>query len=275
MENQLGFQTNLGRENWNSWFPWVWTSDQKFSGAGIDAWSEYFKFPTEQEFVSPERTIRGNNISREDLIISEFPLLTHALRQTFTFSDSCRLEIGKFVDEKYISNDHFDDYISVHIRRGENVSSDEKWMREGIPFFSLQSYADAAKDLAYELGINKLFVSTDSISSLEKFSELCRDFEIFSNRIDRSQFFRPESGQIEDVETYIRKNPSMCSFYAFTALADLHMLSQSRGIVGTISVSEFSKTAWYLAVAKSNFLVPFRSLSGPLDIEAKDGFYMV
>jgi hypothetical protein len=260
---------------WESWFPWVWTSDVlKFGGTGIQAWSEYFNFPDREKLGASNRRISKWNKSDLDLQIIEFPFLIEALRRIFIFSSAAEIEISKFLPEKSMLANSRSDYFSVHIRRGENISEDEMWTRPNVPFIPIKTYADSAKDLAFELGIDEVFISTDSLNSLEQFAALCPDLKILSNNIERKKFFRPSIGEIEDVETYVRKHPSECSFYAHTALADLYMLSGSKGIVGTISVSEFSKTGWYLAVAKSNSLVPFRSVSGPFNLRDKDSFYL-
>jgi len=266
-------RTSLG---WESWFPWVWTSDVSiYRGSGIEAWSEYFEFPNFQNSNHSHRKLVLKYQRSQDYFLTQLPFMADALRQTFTFSQSSARKVQSLLDQSFIQDVSNNGYIGVHIRRGENVSEDEKWTRKNVPFVSLEDYATATKDLAYELGIDKLFVSTDSVNTLERFSKLCTGFNIFYNYIDRSQFFRPMQDQIEDVETHVRKNGSLCNFYAFSALADLYMLSGSKGLVGTISKSEFSKTAWYLAVSKNDQFVPFRSLSGPLDLEARDGFYMV
>jgi hypothetical protein len=94
------------------------------------------------------------------------------------------------------------------------------------------------------------------------------------NTFDREYFFRVDFNSVEDVETYIAKNPDKCDFYALSGVSDLFMLSKALGLVCTIN-SEFSKTAWYLAMATQKKFVEFKSLTVPLDLEERDSIYLV
>jgi len=262
---------NLG---WKDWHPWVWSLNETLNHKGQEAWEDYFVFNGEKlgDNIKEIKKMRGASFIESEIL--KLPFLFEAYRRVFQFSDITMQNLEPLLPEKLLLNVGIEPYFSVHIRRGENISEDESWTRANVPMVSIEKYAIEAKKMADLLQIGNVFVATDSDNSLDQFAKFCPDLKIFSNNLNRKYFFRPSRNQIEDVETYLRKNPKEVNFYAHSALADLFMMSKSKGIVGTLSVSEFTKTAWYLAMATSQKFVPFSSLSGPLDLAKSDSIYL-
>lgn len=186
-----------------------------------------------------------------------FPAVVSAINRVFQIS----LNVENEISQNYFCAMPSDPVIGLHIRRGEIISEDESWTRPGTPVFSIDEHAQGVRVMSEKLNTNKVFVATDSNQTLEKISEKLPDFEVFTSNTNRNNFYRIKPGEIYDMQNYIYSNPSKASFYVHSSVSDLKYLSQCQGLVGKFS-SEFTFTAWLLAIGVQNKMIPFFDLYG-------------
>jgi hypothetical protein len=259
---------NLG---WRNWYPWIYVRNAKDETMNNKiAWSKYFVFPDSSRFPKVEY-FESNKLNTEEMIIRKIAIKVYAMSLVFEFSDEFKARIAEVTP---VTLEDRLEYVGVHIRRGDVISVDGRWSRNDWPIIPVEEFAKSAMLMAESFGTKNIFLATDSFETVEQFRSYCYGYNVMVNTFDREYFFRVDFNSVEDVETYIAKNPDKCDFYALSGVSDLFMLSKALGLVCTIN-SEFSKTAWYLAMATQKKFVEFKSLTVPLDLEERDSIYLV
>jgi hypothetical protein len=256
---------------WKSWYPWIWTRWANNNLSNLESWNIYFNFlPTNKHLKGQSlKVLRVNQIEKT---YAKMGIYVFAISKVFQLNENTKKEIVKIIPKDFfVTNDKI---IGVHVRRGENISGKNDIRREGFIYFDLLIYFNEIKKVSNQLKTKSIYLSTDSLEVIEYAQKELRDFTVMYSDIDRDSFFRPTSTEQVSLETIIANDSQMAKFYSFTSIADLYALSKCDYIIGTISISEFSKTAWYLAMAEKKSFVPFSSISGPLDLDKSDSVYL-
>ena len=240
---------------WESWYPWIYARQDCINVNNLDAWKLYFSSFSDGYVENNQSTQLNTKPDESEKLKYTFPAVVSAMNKIFKFSLNARKE----VNSNYFCDMPSDPVIGLHIRRGEIISEDESWTRPGTPSFNIGDHVHAVRVMSEKLGTNKVFVATDSNSTIEKIKEMLPDFEVFTSNTDRNHFYRIKPGEIYDMQNYIYSNPREASFYVHSSLSDLKYLSQCQGLVGKFS-SEFTFTAWLLAIGVQNKMIPFFDL---------------
>jgi hypothetical protein len=65
--------------------------------------------------------------------------------------------------------------------------------------------------------------------------------------------------------------PNRIPFVVDSGIADLFFISQCKGYISTISVSEFSRCGWFLQIATQKKITPYIDMNNDiLDVSKKD-----
>jgi hypothetical protein len=242
---------------WESWYPWLYARQNSFDINNLDAWKLFFTSFSNGEVENNQSTQLKIKSDKSDELKYIFPAVISALNRIFKITFNSENEINS----SYFCAMPSDPVIGLHIRRGEIISEDESWTRPGTPVFSIDDHVHAVRMMSEKLSTNKVFVATDSNSTIEKIVEKLPNFEVFTSNTDRNNFYRIKPGEIYDMQNYIYSNPEKASFYVHSSISDLKYLSQCHGLVGKFS-SEFTFTAWLLAIGIQNKMIPFVDLHG-------------
>jgi len=257
---------------WKTWYPWIWTrwvSNNKLSN--LESWSIYFHFSYKNTRIKKQK-LEILKVNQLEKIYAKIGIYVFAVSKVFQLNESTKNEIIKIIPNEFFNLN--EKVIGVHVRRGENISGENNIKREGFVFFDLSIYFNEIRKVSQQLNTKKIYLCTDS-SEVIKFAKAeLKEYKLLYSNIDRDRFFRPTSTEQVSLETLIANNSQMAKFYSITSIADLYALSKCDYIIGTVSISEFSKTAWYLAMAEKNSFVPFSSISGPLDLNKSDSVYL-
>lgn len=257
---------------WQSWYPWIWTrwaSNNKLSN--LESWSIFFDFTADRNYAKKQKreVLKLNQLEK---IYAKIGIYVFAIGKVFQLNELTKKEVLKIIPNEFFNLNS--KVIGVHIRRGENVSGENDIKREGFIFFDLSVYFNEIRKVSKQLNTKKIYLCTDSTEVINFAKAELKEYTLFYSNIDRDKFFRPTSTAQISLETLVANDTQMAKFYSITSIADLYALSKCDYIVGTISISEFSKTAWYLAMAEKNSFVPFSSISGPLDLNKSDSVYL-
>lgn len=256
---------------WNSWYPWIWTRWANNNLSNLGSWSVYFHFSRTNAHLKGQK-LKVLKVNRTEKTYAKIGIYVFAISKVFQLNESTKKEIVKIIPKEFfISKEKI---IGVHVRRGENISEKNDIQREGFTYFDLSIYFNEIKKVSEQIKTKKIYLSTDSLEVIEYAQEELKEYTVMYSDINRNGFFRPTSTEQVSLETIIANDSQMAKFYSLTSIADLYALSKCDYIVGTISISEFSKTAWYLAMADKNRFVPFSSISGPLDLDKSDSVYL-
>lgn len=256
---------------WNSWHPWVWSrklNSRKIKNA--EAWKEFFSLPK----ISPLdllKTKRIKNLTQNDLKFAQIGIVVSVLRALFNINN---FYMERILEKLPTLHNDSTPIIGVHVRRGENVSSDNQAIRNGFTPIEVLEYFETAKKVCKSVDSKKIYLASDALEVRNLAIEYFKDYELLYADYDPIEFIRPVNSDEISLETILANDPTITDFYAITALTDLYALSQCDFIICTVSISEFSKTAWYLAMARKGEFVPFCSLSGPLDLRKTDSIYL-
>jgi hypothetical protein len=242
---------------WENWYPWIYARQNSTNVNNLDAWRLFFTSFSDGHVENNQSTQLNIKRDKSEMLKYTFPAVVSAINTIFKIS----LNVRKEINSNYFCAMPSDPVIGLHMRRGEIISEDESWTRPGTPVFSIDDHAHAVRMMSEKLGTNKVFVATDSNSTIEKIVEKLPDFEVFTSNTDRNNFYRIKPGEIFDMQNYIYSNPEKASFYVHSSISDLKYLSQCQGLVGKFS-SEFTFTAWLLAIGVQNKMIPFCDLHG-------------
>lgn len=256
---------------WKSWYPWIWTRWVSNNLSNLESWNVYFNFSRTNTHIKGKKlkVLRTNPVEKT---YARLGIYVFAVSKVFQLNESTKNEIVKMLPKEFFESK--EKIIGIHVRRGENISEKNDIQREGFIYVELSSYWEEIRKVSKQLNTKKIYLSTDSFEVIKYAKKELKELEVMYSDIDRDNFFRPTSTEQVSLETIIANNHQMAKFYSFTSIADLYALSKCDYIIGTISISEFSKTAWYLAMADKNSYIPFSSLSGPLDLDKSDSVYL-
>ena len=257
---------------WTSWYPWIWSRSR--DGAKLKnskAWFLYFNFPEKSTFKY-NRAKYLKTGSDEDRTLARIGIVVSVIGTLFQLPDRIMQDIRRILPNDLEISDVRT--VGVHIRRGENISIDGATLRNGFTSINPNEYFDEVKKVCKELETNRIFLCTDSTEIRDLAIKELGIFELLIPNYDASNFYRPINSSEISLETIWANDPELMNFYAVTAIADLYALSRCDYIIGTHSVSEFSKTAWYLAMHHKKRFVPFSSLTGNLDLSKSDSIYL-
>ena len=257
---------------WESWFPWVWVRHLQEDPRHLSgAWLTYFDSTLSGADTSTGRKRVLRNLKPIELVASKFVLYCEALSRLFKLSQYSKAYVSSNLDIELLRTP----FLALHIRRGENVSIDNTWIRPGFTFVSIEEYLDSVDILAAKLQLNRIYLACDSALDMNEVKQRLQGrYEIFYLDLDRSRFVRHTQGHIEDVETWCQKNHSDIPFYTLSGIAELYAFSNCSGFVGSIGSSEFAKTGWLLACSKSRKVVPYISLGSTFDFSDPSFFEM-
>lgn len=244
---------------WESWYPWLYARQNSININNLDAWRLFFSSFSDGQVENNQSTRLKIKHDYSEELKYTFPAVLSAINKIFQISYNVENEINA----NYFCAMPSNPVIGLHIRRGEIISEDESWTRPGTPVFSIDDHVHGVRMMSEKLGTNKVFVATDSNSTIEKIKEKLPGFEVFTSNTDRNNFYRIKPGEIYDMQNYIYSNPRKASFYVHSSISDLKYLSQCQGLVGKFS-SEFTFTAWLLANGVQNKMIPFFDLHGDL-----------
>jgi len=257
---------------WTSWYPWIWSRTR--DGANLKnskAWFMYFNFPEKSTFKYT-RAKYLKTASDEVRTLARIGIVVSVLGTLFQLPDRIMQDIRRILPNNLEIPNALT--IGVHIRRGENISIDGATVRNGFTNINPNEYFEEVKKVCQKLETKRIFLCTDSTEIRDLAKKEFGTFELLIPNYDASNFYRPINSSEISLETIWANDPELMSFYAITAIADLFALSRCDYIIGTHSVSEFSKTAWYLAMHHKKKFVPFSSLTGNLDLLKSDSIYL-
>jgi len=158
----------LNNYGWESWKPWLYVKNIKPELNNIDAWAFYFEnFNLNSRIPDHKTNIIDKNIySYSDQLYLYFAIHIAVMKQIFVPSSLTK----KFLSETNSFPYGADNIIGVHIRRGDTVSSDESFTRPNTESFSLELHALGVRSMSEKLQTNKVYISTDSLETIERFS---------------------------------------------------------------------------------------------------------
>jgi hypothetical protein len=254
------FWSNITR---SSWYPWLW--------------GRYLNKPTNEEcwntlFNSIDRDF--NSVNSENKPVDDFYLYLSCLDHTFSINETQKNHLNTLYGELELPNKPI---IGLQIRRGEIVKSNgnvnESWnSNAGVsngarPIYQIDDYMVGVRLIGEYLNTNYVFVSTDSLETIQYLEETYKDFIFLHHNYDRSKFVRYNGNPAEvALEFDIVKNESLTQHYTESCIMDLDMLSKCDGYVGGMRHSEYGLCGWLLQMVKKEKVTPYYNVEGDFSL---------
>jgi hypothetical protein len=246
------------------WFPWLWARNRipgNFTNA--DGWKYYFK-----SFFSdkPMLTAPNNETIKPPDDVSLFFVYLSCIKYTFWLNNQYMSLMENYKTQIAWPADSL--ILAVQIRRGETCTKDGSITDR--PFLNLNQYIEAIDKMLLANNYEYIYISTDSDYEIDEIKRVRPEWKLLYLPIDRSQFFRMETRPI-DLEIVCSMEPNRIPFVVDSAIADLFFISQCKGYISTISVSEFSRCGWFLQIAMQKQITPYIDMNDDiLDMRKRD-----
>jgi hypothetical protein len=251
----------------SSWYPWLW--------------GRYLNKPTNE---SSWNTLFNNidrdfySISSENKSVDDFYLYLACLDHTFSINENQKNYLSSLYGEIELPNKPI---IGLQIRRGEIVKSNgdvnESWnANAGVsngarPIYQIDDYMVGVQKIAEYLNTNYVFVSTDSLETIQYLVENYKDYVFLHHNYDRTKFVRYNGNPAEvALEFDIVKNESLTQHYTESCIMDLDMLSKCDGYVGGMKHSEYGLCGWLLQMVKKEKVTPYYNVEGDFNLSGGD-----
>jgi hypothetical protein len=239
-----------------SWYPWLWTR-YKNKTSNYDSWCELFQ-PIEQI-----EDINSENISKSS---TNFYLYLACLDHVFRLNDELKNELSK----SFMNYEWPDKVCALQIRRGEIVPADgdisKGW--NGRKLYSIDEYMKSAIEICDVIETKNIFISTDSIETIDYLVENYKDYNFLYNKFDRDFFIRYDGGEL-NMESQIQSDVNLIKNYTETCIVDLLSLSMCQGYVGGMKFSEYGLSGWFLQMAKQKKITPYFNIEGDFDLKSQ------
>lgn len=246
------------------WFPWLWARTRipgNFTNA--DGWKYYF-----ESFVTNKQMMTASN---SDAIkppdnVSLFFVYLSCIRYTFWLNNNYTSIMEKYKTQMAWPTDS--SILAVQIRRGETCTKDGSITDR--QFLNLNKYIEAIDKMLLANSYEYIYISTDSDYEIDEIKRVRPEWKLLYLPIDRSQFFRMSTHPI-DLEVVCTMEPDRIPFVVDSGIADLYFISQCKGYISTISVSEFSRCGWFLQIATQKQITPYIDMNDDiLDMSKRD-----
>lgn len=181
-------------------------------------------------FFPKQKTILKSNstwdaIRNEEFFSSHFSIpeldidgdIFHAKQIILKMIYRLNPELLKAIAEKDF--DSTQPYISIHIRRGDKITTNEAQMIE------IENYVESIKKL--DINIRNIFIATDDYSTVESFRRLCPDWNIIT--------FCQQAEHGHEQSIFNQKRGLEKKNVMIDLLTDIHYLSNATYFVGTYS----------------------------------------
>lgn len=246
-------------ETGDSWFPWLWTRYFNKKETNLDSWSNIFE---DIEDVVDQIPID------KDIHVSNFFLYLSCLGHTYRLNK----DFSDYLFGRYLTDFPNEPICGLQIRRGEIVPKDgnldKSW---GLrPTYSIDNYMEGASKICSILNTKNIFISTDSMETVEYLENNYKDYRFFHNKYDRNLFIRYDGDPNVHLEVDLQSKPHLIQHYTESCLVDLYSLSKCHGYVGGMKHSEYGICGWFLQMIKQSAITPYFNVEGEFDLRDKN-----
>jgi len=265
---RISQQCRHGEDGWwrektgESWYPWLWTRYFTNNTCNEASWNNLFKDIKDIIDLPPD-------IQQAEGQLSEFYLYLACLDHTFRLNEEFEKQLKNTVlNYTWPSNP----VCGLQIRRGEMVPQDgsvnKSW--NGRPIFTIDDYIKGLDIVCEKLGTNDVFVSTDSLETIDYLNNKYSQYNFISNLYDRNLFIRYD-GDASTVHLSIdlQSNQHLIQHYTESCVADLICLAKCQGYVGGMKHSEYGVTGWFLQMTKQKKITPYYNVEGDFNLQDK------
>jgi len=264
---RISAHCRLGEYDWwrlktsESWFPWLWTRYFTNNNTNEQSWTNLFK--------DIKDIIDLENLQQAEGYLSEFYLYLSCLNHTFRLNEQFQNHLNSTIlNYTWPSTP----VCGLQIRRGEMVSPDgnikQSWTER--PIFTIDDYIKGLDIVCEKLGTNNVFISTDSLETIDYLNNNYSQYNFISNLYDRNLFIRYD-GDASTVHLSIdlQSKQHLIQHYTESCIADLICLSRCQGYVGGMKYSEFGVTGWFLQMIKQKQITPYYNVEGDFNLQDK------
>jgi hypothetical protein len=229
----------------------------------VESWTQFFK-----NFGSFNSEEINSELSTDD-----FYIYLSSLNNVFQINE----DYEKYLNDSYVNFKWPDEpVIGLQIRRGEIVKNngniDESWnTNSGInyarPLYSIDEYMNGVEIINEKLNYKHIFVSTDSLETIDYLVENYPKYNFLYNNFNRESFLR-YNGNPSSValEFDIAKNEQLIKHYTDSCILDLLSLSKCSSYVGGMTHSEYGICGWFLQMCNQKSITPYFNVEGELDL---------
>jgi len=246
-------------ETGDSWFPWLWTRYFNNTSTNLESWLNIFE--------NIEDVVDQVDISK-DISVSNFFLYLSCLEHTYRLNK----KFSEYLVDNYLVDFPNGPICGLQIRRGEIVPKDGDLSKSwGLrPTYSVDNYMDGVSEICELLGTKNIFISTDSIETVEYLESTYRDYKFYYNRYDRNKFIRYNGDPNVHLEVDLQSKPHLIQHYTESCLIDLYALSKCHGYVGGMKHSEYGICGWFLQMINQSAITPYFNVEGEFDLGNKN-----
>lgn len=264
---RISYHCRLAEYDWwrlntkESWFPWLWTRYFTNNNSNPQSWTHIFKNITD--------IIDLQNLQQAEGQLCEFYLYLASLDHTFRLNPEFENHINStLLDYKWPSLP----VCGLQIRRGEIVPPDgsveKSWTER--PIFTIEDYVKGLDIVCDKLETNNVFVSTDSLETIDYLKNNYPKYNFISNPYDRNLFIRYDGdASTVHLSVDLQSQPHLIQHYTESCMADLICLSRCQGYVGGMKHSEFGVTGWFLQMIKQQKITPYYNVEGEFKLDDK------
>jgi hypothetical protein len=250
----------------NDWHPWLWGRYFENKNSVKEILENILQPIDDIVDISTLDINYKNKI--QNVHVTKFLLYLSCLGHIFRLNKNFENEIIKnYFNYKWPT----ENVCGLQIRRGEIVSKNSIW--SGRKVYSVEEYMTETKKLCSILNTKNIFVSTDSIETIDYLKENYSEYNFYYNNYDRNLFIRYSENWSKEfidspsLELQISKKPHLIKHYTESCISDLICLSNCQGYVGGMSMSEYGICGWFLQMAKQQKITPYYNLEGTFDLD--------